>query len=1595
MGSGSVEQMHGRVNAWRTLRNAFLAAVVLLMANPAQGAFIGLGYWNQDFLYSPDGTTWSAPLADAGWNTYYDVVWGTEWVAVGSSGSIQTSPDGRTWTQQATGTWWNFNSVDYGVVGGSPLYAAVGPMLYMGTVPFTGVSVYAQEVYTSPNGVTWTATNTPITTDEPWQYQLRGIAHGMPGGTGTFVAVDGAGEVLISSDGVSWTPTVVANPAGGNIGLNAVEWGVDKYVAVGDSGRILTSADGVAWVPRTSGTGARLLDVTFDAGTSRWMAVGDTAILTSPDGIAWSPVSTPVQPMWNGWQGVTRGNGLWVVVATERVSWSQSYAAVITSPDGLTWTQRIANSGWGGFEAVEYANGQFLAVGYPFALSDDGKDWGPGNTAALGNAIDVAYNGATWVMVPSSQGTFLTSPDGVNWRFRDTGQSWVYPTAVSWGANQWVVVGYSGLAMTSPDGLQWTRQTVSTSAWPSFLDVAFRAGQWVAVGYSGQVYTSPDAVTWTKRTSGTSNALRDVVWGGDTWVAVGDGGVILTSEDGQTWTKRTSGTTDSLGALEYDGAATGDKFAAMPWTCCSSSDVLSSADGITWTRRDTGMFASGGGMMGGLAKDGSNWAALPYFGWPTVEARHTNDVAGTWASAALPGYPYITGLNSDRLQPLHCLPETQIVGLNETARIDGGGGRWPYTWEAPQSSDPSIVTGVTYIERSYASENFYYVMLSDATGASVECEVHAMKNPPPPPPPPPGPLPRCGYSITTTVPGMPDTYHDPDLYDWQELDPAQGGDGKPMKWQYRAWWWGNQLVDAPWASPWFPYPVKDDTEPFNFEFCGSKYNTIVLSAQGVACFENTDESIESDVFPWWGLTSNCYGGWAQHLPTQNTWTAHPAVFGLAGYHNPYDWSGAAGCPNNDPSTCLFYKVEGSAPNRVLIFEESQVPTGWGCPSWAWWCTPGPLAQQTFQIKLHESSGCVEVHYKHIESNTNDLGMNYPMVAGFQNEDATLGYEHFYHDYYWWDPEGYPWTHEKEAWRACPFGAVPDRPKFNEDQGERAFDVTKNDNGAGEAFSIVAWTNTTRGKLTRGPGAGEFTYKPVLDDAGYDTFSYTILSASGRTSTGIVNITLNAVNDEPRFEYTKDRVVFDPRSDEVTIPGFAHLLQPGPATAVDEATQGITFRVGPNSNPMIFADGPAMERTMGAESVLPSGPLFGDHAMLRFTPSGATGKALVCMQAVDTGGNATVTNSWGESVQSDDVGERCIDMVANAPPVAYFEPSSPTAAPGVRVTMVPCPRPAPDCTHDPDGAIARWLWEFGDGTTSEAESPSHAFRGPGSFRVKLTVWDEYGAMASTVRTVLVEWPEAAPVGDDGGSDAPVADAGPDRTVVEGTHVQLQGLQVGGGLGAVPAWSQLAGIPVGLAEPGTLSPSFTAPFLPTMDPVDLVFGLRLSQGAATGESDYVVVRVVSANRAPVADAGETLTVEPGARVLLDASASSDPDGTPLAYRWEQVLVPGTMLVALEDGANVQARFTAPGEATSLVFRLRVEDGKAGAEDLVTVHVRPAPAPAVAKAREPVPDALPHSSAAAVEARQWAALAWAGAGFLLVALAAAAFALRRSRR
>jgi len=101
----------------------------------------------------------------------------------------------------------------------------------------------------------------------------------------------------------------------------------------------------------------------------------------------------------------------------------------------------------------------------------------------------------------------------------------------------------------------------------------------------------------------------------------------------------------------------------------------------------------------------------------------------------------------------------------------------------------------------------------------------------------------------------------------------------------------------------------------------------------------------------------------------------------------------------------------------------------------------------------------------------------------------------------------------------------------------------------------------------------------------------------------------------------------------------------------------------------------------------------------------------------------------EDIDGDRSDPRSTSIYVNARPVAQFTVSTFEPRELEDVEFV-------DCSHDKDGAIRGWLWDFDDGDTSVQTSAVHAFRSSGTRTITLTVFDDQSASRTASATITV-------------------------------------------------------------------------------------------------------------------------------------------------------------------------------------------------------------------------------------------------------------------
>lgn len=184
------------------------------------------------------------------------------------------------------------------------------------------------------------------------------------------------------------------------------------------------------------------------------------------------------------------------------------------------------------------------------------------------------------------------------------------------------------------------------------------------------------------------------------------------------------------------------------------------------------------------------------------------------------------------------------------------------------------------------------------------------------------------------------------------------------------------------------------------------------------------------------------------------------------------------------------------------------------------------------------------------------------------------------------------------------------------------------------------------------------------------------------------------------------------------------------------------------------------------------------------------------------------------------------------------------------------------SSDPDGEIESYKWTE-DGVELSTRKSFNKIFDAGRHEITLVVTDDDGDTDEDTLEILVNC-------------APMADAGPDRTVPEGTliHFNASNSSDSDGNTMYYEWKEDG---VGILN---LAQSF-----------DMVLQigthsimLTVTDGYGATATDRVVIEVnVVDQKPPIADAGSDQAVLIGTAVMLDASGSADPDGEIVKYGW----------------------------------------------------------------------------------------------------------------
>jgi large repetitive protein len=239
------------------------------------------------------------------------------------------------------------------------------------------------------------------------------------------------------------------------------------------------------------------------------------------------------------------------------------------------------------------------------------------------------------------------------------------------------------------------------------------------------------------------------------------------------------------------------------------------------------------------------------------------------------------------------------------------------------------------------------------------------------------------------------------------------------------------------------------------------------------------------------------------------------------------------------------------------------------------------------------------------------------------------------------------------------------------------------------------------------------------------------------------------------------------------------------------------------------------------------------------------------------------------------------------------------------------------SHDTDGLISAYHWDFGDGNEAHGIQVRHRYSHPGLYSVTLMVSDEAALANSQHRSsvqVQVNAPPQAHIQVEKNNLCPdeiiVFDASA-STDSDGNIVQYW-WDFGDG-------KQAEGVRVThqYAEPGRY-----------------IVVLRVEDDSAQANFAAQVSQEIQVNAPPVAETSVPVRICQGP-LVLDASASTDADGKIISYVWE--FDDGEVL----EGVRVRRAYPSPGKYE---FSLKVEDDSASScaltESRIPVHVNHPP-------------------------------------------------------
>lgn len=340
------------------------------------------------------------PQTAAAAQTWNGICWSPDlgmFAAVSSDGGtnqVMTSTNGRDWTLRAStlnSSWasicWARYSSSYGL--------------------FVAVDLPTPHVITSPDGITWTQHDSPISTwtsvcFSPELFLLVAVASDATGGV----------EVMTSPDGATWTSRTESETNAWQSVCWSPELGLFLAVSSDGTHRVMTSPNGINWTSRTASTQDAWMSVCWSPELNLFVAVSSSGTsMYSENGINWTTGESITNHTWRsvcwspelGYFVAVALDGSLSVSARGTNDWTSKTSAEANQWSSICWAPEI-----GLFAAVSKDGTHRVMTSRRFNENDYTQS--NGTFIAEGDAITKTFvvRGTTTDASP-----YALTPDGV------------------------------------------------------------------------------------------------------------------------------------------------------------------------------------------------------------------------------------------------------------------------------------------------------------------------------------------------------------------------------------------------------------------------------------------------------------------------------------------------------------------------------------------------------------------------------------------------------------------------------------------------------------------------------------------------------------------------------------------------------------------------------------------------------------------------------------------------------------------------------------------------------------------------------------------------------------------------------------------------------------------------------------------------------------------------------------------------------------------------------------------------------------------------------------------------------------------------------